>query len=117
MDYPGKGPACVLFLKDRDRILIGIPGVDDQRQAALSRGFDVGAKGALLGGARTVLIEVIEPAFPDSNDLLMLRQGPQVSGVPLPLFARLVRMNAHRAVDLVKALRDRQDVVEPTEFG
>src|SRR3546814_14884996 len=70
----------------------------DERQAGLARRGDVGAEAHLLGLARRMLVEIIEPGLADADHLVVAGQLDQPAGCPLALLARLVGMPADRAV-------------------
>ena len=73
MDHAGEPALGGPLLQQGDGILIGIPAMDDERQAREPRRLDMPAEDLLLPLARAVLIEVIEPGLADADDLGMLR--------------------------------------------
>ena len=73
MQHGGEGALPRFFFEDARGIVVGLAGMDDERQAGLARGGDMGAKSALLRLARRVVVVVIEPGFADRHDFGMPR--------------------------------------------
>ena len=108
MQHGAKRSLGHLIFEDAAAGLVGIAGMNDQRQAGRTRGGDVGAKAALLRFAGAVLVEIIQPRLAQRHDFGMPRQLDQfVRGNPV-LFVGVMRMGADRAIDVRKSLRDRQ---------
>ena len=59
--------------QDRGGVVLGIAGMDDQRQAGGSSRFDVGGETFALGSAVRLVVEIIETAFADGNDARVRR--------------------------------------------
>ena len=77
MQHGAKRSLRHFVLEDAAAVLIGLAGVDDQRQAGGAGGGDMGAKAALLRFARAVLVEIVEPGFAQRHDLRMPGQLDQ----------------------------------------
>ena len=97
----------------RAAILVGLAGVDHQRQAGRARRRDMGAKAALLRLARAVLVEIIQPRLAERHDLRMLRQLDQFVRGNAVFLVGVMRMGADRAIDVRKSLGDREQPGKP----
>ena len=97
-----------LLFEDAAAILVGVAGVDHQRQAGGARGGDMGAEAARLRLARAVLVEIIEPRLAERDDLRMPGQLDQFVGRNAVFLVGVMRMGADRAIDIRKALGDRE---------
>ena len=73
MDQAGIGALPHFLGQDAGRVVVGVAGVDDQRQAGLARRLDVLAENVLLDVARAVFVEIVEAGLADADDLRMLR--------------------------------------------
>ena len=62
------------LLEDRDHVLVGVAGMDDERQPGLARGRDMGAEDALLHVARAVVVVIVEPRLADRDAARVPRQ-------------------------------------------
>ncbi len=71
MQHAGYG---AFLAQDPRDIVIGVAGMDDQRQAALPRRRDMGAEDLLLDAVRAVVVVKIEPGFANADDTRMGRQ-------------------------------------------
>ena len=84
----------------------------DERQAGLSRRGDVGAEAALLILARAVVVVIVEPGLADRHHLRMARKFHDLFERDVPLFRRMVRMGADRAVHIAMRLDDLEQIGE-----
>ncbi len=117
VDHAREAAGRHLLLEDPDRVLVGIAGVDHERQPALPRGRDVDAKHPRLHVLRAVLVVVVEPALADADDLRMVGEGEQRAGVVERLLRGVVRMHAERAVDALIGLGEREHRLDAGEPG
>ena len=101
----------------RRHVVVGLARMDDQRQAGLARGRDMGAEALLLRVARAVVVVIVEPGFADRHHLGMARARDQVGGRDVELLVGVVRMGADRAADLGKPLGDRDELGVPLHPG
>jgi hypothetical protein len=115
MDQPGEAAFGVFLLEDVAGFPIGVARVHDQGQAGLARSGDVGAEALGLLRARAVLVVEVEAGLADADNLGMAGRLDQAVRRALPLLLRLVRMNAHRAPDIVVAFGDGAHLVELVE--
>ena len=106
-----------LFGEDRGGVLVGVAGMDDQRQAGFARRRDMGAEIGALVFARAAVVIVIEPGLADAHHLGQGRPLCEARGGGDPLFRDLMRMNAHRAPDGRMRARDGVDGLETAEMG
>ena len=102
-----------LVFEDAAAVVVGLAGVDHQRQSCRPRRGDMRAKAALLRLARAVLVEIIQPRLPQRHDLRMLGQLDQFAGGNAVFLIGLMRMGADRAIDVGKSLGDGQQPAEP----
>ena len=112
MQHGAKRSLRHFVFQDAAAILVGIAGMDHQRQAGGAGGGDMRAKAALLRFARAVLVEIVQPGFAQSHDLGMLCQLDQLVGGNAVFLVGMVRMGADRAIDVGKPRRDRKQRVE-----
>ncbi len=103
--------------EDAAAILVGVAGMDHQRQAGRARGGDMGAKAALLRFARAVLVEIIQPRLAQRHDLRMPGQLDQFVGGNAVFLVGVMRMGADRAIDVRKSLGDGEQPAEPLHPG
>src|SRR6266702_567213 len=113
MQHGAKRSLCRFLLQDAAAILVGLAGVDHQRQAGGTSRGNVGTKAPRLRLRRAVVVEIIEPGFTERDDLGMLRQRDQLVRRDAVLLIRVMRMGADRAIDVIIALSDREQVVQP----
>ena len=66
------------LLDDPGHVVVGVAGVDDERQAGGARGLDVDAETFLLHCLRLGGVVVVEPGFPDAHELRMRGEGDEV---------------------------------------
>jgi hypothetical protein len=100
----GERPLGHLLFQDGHRVVVGVAGVDDQRQPGLPRGVDVRPEARRLPAARRQIIEMVEAALADGDNPRMPRQLQERGRIVETLLAGLVRVDAHRADDLGPAL-------------
>ena len=117
MQHRAKRSLGHLVFEDAAAVLVGIAGVDHQRQAGGARGGDMGAKAALLRLARAVLVEIIQPRLAQRHDLRMLGQLDQFAGGNAVFLVGVMRMGADRAIDVGKPLGDGEQPAEPLDPG
>ena len=112
MQHGAKRSFAHLIFEDAAAVVVGVAGVNDQRQAGRAGGGDVRAKAALLGLGRAVLVEIIQPRLAQGHDLGMPRQPDQFVGGHSVFLIGVVRMGADRAIDVWKPLGDRKELTE-----
>ena len=117
MQHGAKRALGHFVFEDAAAILVGVAGVDDQRQAGGAGRRDMGAKAALLRLARAVLIEIIQPRLAQRHDLGMPGQLDQLAGGNAVFLVGLMRMGADRAIDVRKSLGDLQQRAEAASPG
>ena len=117
MQHRAKRSLGDLVFEDAAAIVIGLAGMDHQRQSRRPRRGDMRAKAALLRLARAVLIKIIQPRLAQRHDLRMLGQFDQLAGRNAVFLIGLVRMGADRAIDVGKPLGDGQQPAEPLHPG
>ncbi len=101
---PVNAPLVLLLAEDRDRVVLGIARVHDERQLRDARRRDVVTEIRDLRVARRVFVIVVEPALAEADDLLVLAFLQQHVGTRQRFDRGLVRMNADGAVDIGRAL-------------
>ena len=104
MDDAGEGPLPHLGFQQRHGVVVGVAGVDDQRQAGRAGGRDVGAKARGLPVARGKVVEIVEAALADGDDAGVSGELEQRCRVVEALLAGLVRVDADGAEHLGPAL-------------
>ena len=105
------------LLKDAAALVIGLAGVDHQRQAGLARGCDMRAEPAFLGVPGAVVVEIVEPGLAERDHLGMPGQRDQLRGRDAVLLIRIVRMGADRAEHVLEPLGDREQLGQPAYPG
>ena len=78
MQHGREGALPGFLLEDARHVVVGLAGVDDQRQPGLARRRDVGAEALLLRVARAVVVVIVEPGLADRHHLGMARARDQV---------------------------------------
>jgi len=107
-----EGALPAFGLEDPGHVVVGIAGVDHQRQLGFpGRGDMAEERGALCLAGRTVVV-VVEPGLADRHDLRMRRQRDQFLGRHIGLFMRAVRMRADGAIDGGMRLGDGANRIE-----
>ena len=112
MQHEGKGALRRLLLQDAGDVLVGVAGMDDERQAQLARRRDMGAEASLLQIARAVVVVIVEPGLADRHHLGMPRQAHDLVQRDVFLFVRMMRMGADRAEDSVMGLDNLEQLAE-----
>ena len=77
MDDTGQATLRRARLQQADGVLVGLAGMDNQRQAALARCLDMGFEDGLLLLPVALVVIVIEPRFADPDHFRMPGQGDQ----------------------------------------
>ena len=114
MQHGREGALPRFLLEDARHVGVGLARMDDQRQAGLARRGDMGAEALLLRVARRVVVVIVEAGLADRDDLRMARARDQVGRASTSSSScGVMRMRADRAVDVGKALGDRQHVGVP----
>src|SRR3546814_3972190 len=78
-------------MQRRHGVGVGVARMHDERQAGLARRGDVGAEAHLLGLARRMLVEIVEPGLADADHLVVAGQLDQ----PLGRLLALLRSEEH----------------------
>src|SRR4051794_13456300 len=112
MQHGAKRSLCHFVFEDATAVVVGVAGMDHQRQADCARGRDMRAKTTFLRLARAVLVEVVQPGLAQRNDLWMLRQLNQLFSRNTVFLVCMVRMGADGAIDVRKTLRDCEQRIE-----
>src|SRR5262249_28915949 len=112
MQHCREGPLPALLLKNSPDIRIRLPCMDNERQPRRARRRNVASKADLLSVARTVVVVVVEPRFPDCDHPGVPRPLDQLLDRYIKFLMCIVRMRPDRAVDVRKSLRDLQQFVE-----
>src|SRR5215212_1752223 len=68
-----EAPSPALVCQNVDHLVVSLAGVDDEWQAALPRGGDMGAKDTALHVARTAVVVEVEPGLADGDAARMGR--------------------------------------------
>src|SRR5262249_47641497 len=87
------------FAQDLDRIVLGLAGVDDRRQTAVERQFQLPAKGLSLSLPRAMVVMIIQPDLSPADDFLMPAHGKELLFESLFVQTRLVRVQPDRGVN------------------
>jgi hypothetical protein len=106
-----------LLAQDRDHVLVGVAGMDDERQPACARGRDVRAEDAPLHVPRAVVVEVVEPGLADADAPRMARQRGDVGCRNARLLGCMVRMRADREEQLPMRLGELSVALEACDMG
>ena len=69
MQHGREGTPPRFFLEDARRVVVGVAGVNHQRQAGFARGRDMGAETALLRVAWRIIVMIVESGFAERDDL------------------------------------------------
>ena len=110
MQHGREGALPGLLLENARHVVVGLARMDDQRQSGRARRGDVIAEAALLRVARAVVVVIVEPGLPDRHHLGMTRARDQLVDRDVELLVGVVRMGADRAIDVGKALGDREQL-------
>ena len=97
---PVNGPCSISDFDQVHGVVVGVAGVDDQRQAGAARGGDVGAEAARLPIARRQVVEIVEAALADRDHPRVRGELDQRRGIVQAFLAGLVRVDADGAVNL-----------------
>ena len=130
MQHGAKRALRHLVLENAPAILIGVAGVNDQRQSGRACRRDMRAEAALLRFRRTVVVEIIQPGLTQRHHFWMLRQLDQFFRRDTILFIGVMGMRSDRAIDIGKrcviaskrivlpnAGRDRHHTADAHRFG
>ena len=115
MDETGKRPLARLGLENFDGVVVGVAGVDDQRQAGFPRRPDVGAQVRPLRRPRAVLVMVVQTGLADADHPGVTGEFDQPFRRRDGLVSGFVRMNADRAVHVIVSLGDVENATEAFE--
>ena len=107
MDDAGERAPIQLFAQNRDRVVLGIARMNDERQLSDPRRRDVMTEIRDLSVARRLFVIIVEPAFAEADNLLVLAFLQQHLGSRKRLHRGFMRMNADGAVDIAGAFRNR----------
>ena len=116
MEQGGESPLPHFVLQNRGAVVVGVAGMDDERQAGFARGLDVNAEDALRYVARRMVIVIVEARFAQSDAFWMLRQSHQRLDGRLGLFVRMVRMRPDGAKDLRIGFSNRLHALEARQM-
>ena len=100
VDHAGKGPLPHFVGQNFRGVLLGIAGVDDQRQAGFARRCDMFAKRSALLFAVAMVVIIVEPGFANSYNARMRGLGDQFCSVDADMRVGFVRMDANRCPDI-----------------
>ena len=103
--------------QDLGGIVLGVAGVDDERQAGLARGLDMRLEALALRRAVGLVVIIIEPALADGDHARMVGALDQRGGAKVGMGVGLVRMDADAGPDIVMALGDGDDVAPIRSAG
>ena len=116
MEQGREGPLPHFFLQDRGAIGVGVAGVDDERQAGLASGGDMGAEHPPRDFARRMVVVVVEPRLAQPDAFRMPRERDEFLDRRLFLLMRVMRMRANGAENLRIGLRHGLDAVEARQM-
>ena len=71
------GAVCMFLGEDAGHVLVGVAGMDDQRQAGFARGGDMDAQAVLLHRLAVGGVVIIQPGFADADEFGMRGQADQ----------------------------------------
>ena len=114
MEQGGERPLPHFLAQNFRAILVGVAGVNDQRQSGHARGGDVVAKHPRRRILRRVIVMIIEPRLAESHAFRVARQRDELLRAGLRLVERVIGMRADGAEHVLITLRDRGD---GGEFG
>ena len=116
MQHGREGALPGFLFENPRRVGVGIARMDHERQAGLARRGDMGAKAALLRVARAAVVVVVEPGFADARRPLgCARARDKIGRGDVRFLVRVMRMRADRAIDVGKALGDREQLGVPLQ--
>ena len=110
MQQRAERPLPHLLAQDRRHVVVGVAGVDDQRQAS-SRASAIWARKTRCGDvARRVIIMIVEPRLADADAFADARRSSRIARrrPPAP-HAASMRMRADGEKHVVVALGDRDE--------
>jgi hypothetical protein len=108
----GEGTLPCFLLEDISHVVIGVTGVDDQRQSGFPGCRDVHAKPLGLGVAWRLVVEIIKAGLADRHNFRVLCQPDQICGRHVEFFRSVVRMGADGAENFAEFFSDRKDLFE-----
>ena len=88
-------------------IVIGVAGMDDERQPGLARRRDMADEALALHITRGVVVVVVEPGLADGDHLRLRGDGDEIGGRHVGFLGGVVGMRADRTVDAVVAIGQR----------
>src|SRR5260221_7621601 len=89
----GERPLGDALAKHLGGLDVGVPAVDDERQAGQARRRDMGLEHRALLVARAMVVVEVEAGLANADDLGMARPLDEVGGRGRRLVGRLVRMD------------------------
>jgi hypothetical protein len=113
MQHGAKRSLCHFVLEDSSARLVGLAGMDHERQPGRAGRRDMGAETALLRPWRAVVIEIIQPRLAQRHHLGMAREFDQLGGGNAVFFVGVMRMGADRTIDVRKPLGDLDQFGKP----
>ena len=101
----GKAPFPLSASRISPHVVVGVAGMDDERQLGLARRRDVPEERRPLRLAGRVVVVVVEPGLADRHHLRIGGEPDQVFRRDVRLFGGVVRMRADRAEDVAGSAR------------
>ena len=101
----------------RERVLVGVAGVDDDRLAELGGDLELRFEEALLVVVRGVLAEVVEARLADRDRARVAEQVAKLVEAVRVGLVRVVRVDAEDGVDAVVLLGERERLVRARDAG
>ena len=111
MEHAGDAPFLHRCAQDLGRILLGVAGVDDKRQARLRGGVDMRLEPLALRFAVGLVVVIIEPAFADRDHPRVVGGLNQRGRAEIGMGVCFMGVNANTRPDVRVALGDRDDIV------
>jgi hypothetical protein len=110
-------PSPRLLGQNVNHLRISVAGMDDQRQARLTRGGDVGSEHPALNIARAAVVVIVQTRFADRDAARVDCQRNYLCSRNVRLFRRVVRMRTHRAEDPIMLFGYASIALEPANMG
>ena len=106
---PVTPPSLTASAEDLGGVVLGVAGVDDQRQAGLPRRLDMRLEALALRRAVGLVVIIIEPALADRDHARMVGGLDQRRRAEVGMGVGLVRVDADAGPDVGLALGDGDD--------